>query len=121
MPTPSGHTTAITAKRVIGSAVRDTQGNKIGHIEDLVLDKLSNNIMFAVVGFGSVLGMGQKYHPIPWSMLDYADGSDAYVVTLTEDQLKNAPADTIDQLVANDGAAFRDRAYAHYNAPRYWS
>jgi sporulation protein YlmC with PRC-barrel domain len=121
MPTPSGHTTAINAKRVIDSAVRDTQGNKIGHIEDLVLDKMSNNIMFAVVGFGSVLGIGQKFHPIPWSALDYSDGGDAYVVNYTEEQLKAAPADTIDQLTAADGAAFRDQAYDYYKEPRYWS
>ena len=52
MTTASGHTSAIRAKKVIGTSVKDTAGNKIGVIEDVVLDKESNNIMFAVVGFG---------------------------------------------------------------------
>ena len=52
MPTASGHTTAIRASRVIGTAVKDNGGNVIGKIEDLILDKMDNAIMFAVVGFG---------------------------------------------------------------------
>jgi sporulation protein YlmC with PRC-barrel domain len=60
MTTASGHTEAICARKVIDTNVKDTQGNKIGEIEDIVLDKLSNNIMFAVVGFDGVLGVGEK-------------------------------------------------------------
>jgi sporulation protein YlmC with PRC-barrel domain len=50
MPTATGHTTAIRAKKVIGTAVKDTSGDKIGTVEDLVLDKQTNTILFAVVG-----------------------------------------------------------------------
>jgi sporulation protein YlmC with PRC-barrel domain len=71
MPTATGHTQAIAASRVKNTNVYNTGGEKIGRVEDVVLDKLSNNIMFAVIGFGGFLGMGEKYHPIPWSLLDY--------------------------------------------------
>jgi sporulation protein YlmC with PRC-barrel domain len=120
MATASGHTTAIRAKKVIGTAVKDTAGNKIGTIEDVVLDKLSNNIMFAVVGFGGFLGMAEKYHPIPWSALDYDERENAYVVSYSKEQLKAAPAGSIDELTGDDGLAMRDRTYAYYKAPRYW-
>ncbi len=63
MSTVSGHTSAIRARKVFGTAVTDTAGRKIGEIEDIVLDKESSNIMFAVVSFGGFLGMGDKYHP----------------------------------------------------------
>ena len=65
MPTATGHTTAIRAKKVLGTKVTDTTGNKIGHIEDVILDKGTNSILFAVVSFGGFLGMGEKYHPLP--------------------------------------------------------
>jgi sporulation protein YlmC with PRC-barrel domain len=120
MATVSGHTTAIRAKKVIGTTVKDTAGNKIGQIEDVVLDKLSNNIMFAVVGFGGFLGMAEKYHPIPWSALDYDERENAYVVSYSKEQLKAAPAGSIDELTGDDGLAVRDRTYAYYKAPRYW-
>jgi len=120
MPTVTGHTSAIRAKRVLGTHVKDTSGRKIGEIEDVVLDKQSNNIMFAVVGFGGFLGMAEKYHPIPWASLDYDPAENSYVVNFTKEQLQAAPAGSIDELTRGDGLAFRDRAYEFYKAPRYW-
>jgi sporulation protein YlmC with PRC-barrel domain len=120
MATASGHTSAIRAKKVIGTNVKDTTGQKIGQIEDVILDKMSNNIMFAVVGFGGFLGMAEKYHPIPWSSLDYDETENAYVVSYSKDQLKAAPAGSIEELTRDDGLAMRDRTYEYYKAPRYW-
>ena len=90
MTTATGHTQAICAKKVIGTNVNDHAGKKIGQVEDVVLDKKSNYIMFAIVSFVGLFGMNAKYHPIPWASLDY------------------------------DGTAYRDRAYKYYDAPRYW-
>jgi sporulation protein YlmC with PRC-barrel domain len=120
MATASGHTSAIRAKTVIGTNVKDPSGTKIGAIEDIVLDKQSNAIMFAVVGFGGFLGMAEKYHPIPWSSLDYSPDDNAYVVSYTKDQLQAAPAGSIDDLTRDDGYGMRDKTYQYYNAPRYW-
>jgi sporulation protein YlmC with PRC-barrel domain len=120
MPTASGHTKAIRAKKVIGTAVKDPGGKKIGEIEDVVLDKLSNNIMFAAVSFGGFLGVKEKYHPIPWSMLTYDEDEDGYVVNITKEQLQAAPADTLGELTKDDGLAYRDRAFDYYRSPRYW-
>ena len=120
MTTATGHTTAIRAKKVLGTNVKDTSGKKIGEIEDVVLDKQSNSILFAVVGFGGFLGMAEKYHPVPWSTLDYDEDQGAYIVNYTKEQLQAAPVGTIDELTRNDGTAFRDRVYDYYKAPRYW-
>jgi sporulation protein YlmC with PRC-barrel domain len=122
MTTATGHTSAIRAKKVIGTSVTNNAGEKIGQVEDVVLDKQSNNIMFAVVGFGGFLGMGEKYHPIPWSALDYDEGRESYVVDFTEEQLKAAPAGSIDELTRADGTyLYRDRAFDYYKTPRYWT
>ncbi|MDB6101363.1 MAG: photosystem reaction center subunit [Gammaproteobacteria bacterium] len=111
---------AIRAKTVIGTSVRDASGEKIGTIEDIVLDKLSNNIVFAIVGFGGFLGMGEKYHPIPWSALKYDEREGGYVVPFSREMLEAAPADSIDALVAGNAVSYRDRAYDYYHAPHYW-
>jgi sporulation protein YlmC with PRC-barrel domain len=120
MPTATGHTTAIRASRVIGTEVKDNGGNVIGKIEDLILDKTENAIMFAVVGFGGVLGVGEKFHPVPWSVLDFDPEFDAYVVPLSKDELEAAPADSIKELTKNDGAGIRDKAYDYYKTQPYW-
>ena len=120
MTTVSGHTAAIRAKKVIGTNVKDSTGKTIGKVEDIVLDKLSSHIMYAVVGFGGFLGMGEKYHTLPWSTLDYDPGEGAYVVNLTKEQLQAAPAYSMDELTAGDGTQFREKVYDYYSAQRYW-
>jgi sporulation protein YlmC with PRC-barrel domain len=120
MTTASGHTRAIRARKVIGTNVKDSSGQKIGQIEDVMLDKTSNSILYAVVGFGGFLGMAEKFHPIPWSALDYDDAAGAYLVDYTREQLQAAPSGSIDELTQNDGLAFRDRAYEYYEEPPYW-
>jgi len=121
MPTASGHTSAIRASKVIGTSVFNPTGDKIGKVEDVVLDKQSNNIMFAVVGFGGFLGMNEKFHPLPWSTLDYQKQQNGYVVNVTKEQLEAAPSDGIDELTRADGGEqLRDQVYDYYRAPRYW-
>ena len=118
MTTATGHTSAIRAKKVIGTAVKNTAGQKIGQVEDIVLDKQSNNIIFAVVGFGGFLGMNEKFHPVPWSALDYDEMENSYVVPFTKEQLQAAPADSIDKLTRADGAAtYATRVNDYYKLP----
>ena len=120
MTTATGHTQAICARKAIGTNVYDRAGDKLGKIEDIVLDKLSNNIMFAVLGSGGVMGMGEKYRPSPWSELDYDTDKGGYVVSFTKDQLREAPADSLEALTKDDGLAYRDRAFKHYGTEQYW-
>jgi sporulation protein YlmC with PRC-barrel domain len=120
MTTNTGHTSAIRASKVIGTTVKDSSGERIGEVEDVVLDKQSNNILFGVVSAGGVLGIGEKYHPVPWAALDYDATEDAYIINLTKDQLKAAPADSLKELTENDGANARDACFDYYGAQRYW-
>jgi sporulation protein YlmC with PRC-barrel domain len=120
MPTPSGHTSAIRATTVIGTHVYDPSGKKIGEVEDVMLDKLSNDILFAVLSFGGFLGMAEKYHPVPWSSLKFDKARDHYVVDLTKEQIEAAPAASIEELTRSDGREFRNRVFDYYKAPRYW-
>lgn len=122
MTTSSGHTSAILASRVKGTAVYDDSGEKIGTVEDVVLDKQSNRIMFAALGFGGVLGMGEKYYPVPWSLLDYSEDKGGYVVPLTRDRLESAPAYDLKDLTKHDGSLgdIRQESYDYYNVSADW-
>jgi sporulation protein YlmC with PRC-barrel domain len=116
MITASGHTSAICASKVIGTNVKDPAARTIGEVEDVVLDKQSNTILFAVVGFGGFLGMAEKYHPIPWSSLTYDSVEDSYLVGYTKEQLQAAPVGSLEELTRGDAVVMRDRAYAYYQA-----
>lgn len=114
MTTQTGHTEAILASKVIGTTVYNTAGENIGSIEDVMLDKTSNGILFAVIGFGGFLGIGEKYHAIPWSSLDYEPEHGGYVVPFTKDQLKAAPAHSLHELTGHDGHKFHDESVKYY-------
>ena len=121
MTTHSGHTEAIQATRVIGTDVFNGQGEQIGTIEDVMLDKTSNGIMFAIVEFGGFLGIGEKFHALPWSTLDFDPARGGYVVPFTKEQLKAAPVHDISEFTRNDGRAVRDKAFEYYKVPPYWA
>jgi len=122
MTTSSGHTRAILASKVKGTSVYNSAGDKIGHVEDVVLDKKSDSIMFAALGFGGVLGMGEKYAPVPWSLLDYSPDKGGYVVPMSEDLIKKAPAYSLSELTKADGefADIREKSYSYYNVKKDW-
>jgi hypothetical protein len=81
----------IGSDKVGGTPVYRTNGDEVGQIERVMIDKLSGKVAYAVMSFGGFLGMGDNYYPLPWSELTYNPHLDGYEVNLTEQQLKNAP------------------------------
>ena len=122
MPTASGHTKAILASKVTGTSVYNSAGEKIGEVEDIVLDKTNNRILYAALGFGGVLGIGEKFAPVPWSVLDYQPDKGGYVVPMSEDIIKKAPAYDLSDLTKGDGSLgdIRGKSYDYYNVKRDW-
>src|SRR5713101_4054716 len=56
----------IASDRVEGTAVRRPNGDRIGHIERLMIDKISGKVSYAILSFGGFLGMGTNLLPLPW-------------------------------------------------------
>jgi len=82
----------ISSDKVEGTAVYGADGDKIGRIESVMIGKRDGKVAYAVLSFGGFLGMGEDHYPIPWSVLTYDENYGGYRVSLTEDQLKNAPS-----------------------------
>lgn len=81
----------ISSERVEGTSVYNAAGDKLGTIDDLMIDKVSGQVRYAVLEFGGFLGMGTDRYPIPWNMLKYDTSQDGYVVPLDKAQLEAAP------------------------------
>jgi hypothetical protein len=109
----------ISAGKVQGTDVYNTAGEHLGHVEDVMLDKESGEVAYAVMGFGGFLGIGEKYHPLPWSLLTYDVDQGGYVVPLTRDQLRGAPNYDRSEIGADD-RLWRESVYDYYKVPPYW-
>ncbi|WP_425410479.1 PRC-barrel domain-containing protein [Hyphococcus sp.] len=110
----------ISADKVEGTAVYNAEGEKLGSVEDVMLDKRGGNVAYAVMSFGGFLGMGEKHHPLPWKTLNYDESRDGYVVNLSKEQLEGAP--TLDREEKN---RLYDRDYGasvheYYGVTPYW-
>ena len=81
----------ISSDKVEGTTVYNEAGDKLGSIDDLMIDKLSGQVRYAVLEFGGFLGMGTDRYPLPWSVLKYDTSKEGYVVPLTKETLDKAP------------------------------
>ena len=85
------HSQVISSNKVEGTSVYNSNGDKLGSIDDLMIDKYSGHVRYAVLEFGGFLGMGTDRYPLPWSMLKYDTAFDGYVVPVEKSQLEKAP------------------------------
>jgi hypothetical protein len=109
------HNPLIASDRVEGTKVVNSDDKDMGTIHSLMIDKQSGRVAFAIMSFGGILGVGLKYHPIPWALLDYEPGIGGYRVDLDEMALEAAPAyapEDVDGLALEGGTASVDRHYA---------
>jgi hypothetical protein len=84
----------ISADKVVGTAVYNRQGEHLGSVYGLMINKLNGQVAYAIMSFGGFLGMGESYHPLPWPVLTFDTRLDGYVVDLDRSQLKAAPSFT---------------------------
>lgn len=102
MSTLGSTNAVISSDRVEGTTVYNAGGDKLGTIDDLMIDKVSGQVRYAVMEFGGFLGIGTDRYPVPWSMLKYDTGMDGYVVPLDKATLEGAPRYTDDTVPAYD-------------------
>jgi hypothetical protein len=81
----------IGSDKVEGTPVYRLNGDNIGQIERVMIDKISGKVAYAVMSFGGFLGIGEDYYPLPWSVLTYNPTLGGYEVEITDQQLKGAP------------------------------
>jgi PRC-barrel domain len=110
----------IAAEKVNGTAVYNRQGERLGTVEDVMLDKRSGKVAYAVMSFGGFLGIGERYHPLPWSVLTYDTNMGGYVVDLDRSRLEGAPS-----FAANENVDWSDRQWGqrvsdYYGARPWW-
>jgi hypothetical protein len=123
MPTdvPTDETNSlISADKVTGTNVYSTGGDHLGEIHDVMIDKRSGKIAYAVMSFGGFLGIGERYHPLPWSTLKYDTRQGGYVVGLTIEQLQKAPSFGEDELPEWGNRAYEQSLHDYYRTQPYW-
>ena len=82
----------IASERVEGTEVYNRDGERLGTIKNFMVGKRDGRVRYAVLSFGGLLGMGERFHPLPWDVLTYDTEKGGYVVDLDKEILKNSPS-----------------------------
>jgi len=99
---------------LLNERVRNSAGEDLGKIEDLVLDPVSGNIEYAILSFGGFLGAGDKHFPIPWSALSISPSRNYVVYDVDKESLKRAPAFDRDDWPNMADPTWRRSIHDHY-------
>jgi len=110
----------IAADQVQGTTIYNPNGDNLGSVEDVMIDKVTGRIAYAVVGFGGFLGIGNRDYPLPWEKLSYDPAMGGYVVDLDRSVLEGAPSYADNDAVAWNDRAWDEQVYDYYGARPYW-
>jgi sporulation protein YlmC with PRC-barrel domain len=116
---PMNTASVISSDKVEGTTVYNPEGEKLGSIDDLMIDRATGQVRYAVLEFGGFLGMGTDRYPIPWSMLKYDDGRSGYIVPLDKARLEKAPRYS-DERVPTYDSEYGQRVNTYYET-KNWS
>lgn len=87
-----GHKPALlSATSIIGDEVCNLEEEKLGTIEDIMLDLSTGRIRYAVLSSGGFLGMGDRLFAIPWQALHLDSDNKRFTLDIDVDRLKKAP------------------------------
>lgn len=106
----------------IGADVENPQGQDLGDIKDVVIDRASGRIAYAVVSFGGFLGMGEKLFAVPWGAFSQpSENKDKFVLAVDKERLTNAPGFDTNNWPQMASQEWVTSLYSYYNIPPYWT
>jgi len=109
-PAPPPSVTIIGARDahgVLGRDVRSAANEDMGHIVDVIVDRIGN-VRAAVIDFGGFLGVGSRKIVVDWNALHFGgvnSKNDSITLELTKEQVSAAPEYKEDQPIVVLGAS----------------
>ncbi|MDX1429651.1 MAG: PRC-barrel domain-containing protein [Rhodothermales bacterium] len=110
----------LSASTLIGTNVKNVEGEDLGKIEEIMIDVDYGYVAYAVLSFGGVLGIGGKLFAIPWKALRQDSEEKEFVLNADKDVLKNAPGFDKDNWPQISDRSWATTVYRHYKIEPYW-
>jgi hypothetical protein len=107
----------ISSDKVDGTDVYNRNGDHLGTVHDVMIDKRTGQVEYAIMSFGGFLGIGESYHPLPWRTLSYDTKLGGYVVDVDRTRLDMAPRYTSSSLPDWSDRGYRSRIDEYWIPP----
>jgi len=93
--TDKAHGGFFKGSSIIGMEVRGTDNQDLGEVQDILVDRDSNEIRYIILDTGVLADLDGKQPIIPWKLADMKAGAEADThflsVPLSQDRIKTAP------------------------------
>jgi len=111
--------TTVKASDLIGMNIKNSSGERIGEVKDVVLDLKSGRVAYAVVSAGGIAGIGDKWLAVPPTLFSRTGTDKTVTWDIDKEKLSSAP--TIDK--HNWNAAYQQdyigNVYSFYGVENY--
>jgi sporulation protein YlmC with PRC-barrel domain len=110
----AGDATVLASEDVRGMDVRDPSNERVGTVDDLVVDTSIGRVRFLKVGAGGLLGFGRHHWLVPVDTVTGIAAGSVFIDRARE-RLDDAPpwSDVIDE-------PYLDRVYRFYATVPFW-
>jgi len=106
------------ADKLLGQEVLSSDHSRVGKIDDFVVDQETGQILYAIVGIGGVLGVGETRVALPPRLFTEAQKG---IVQVNVDKRKLAGAPKVPHDVDNrPDANYLSNVYGYYGQPATW-
>jgi sporulation protein YlmC with PRC-barrel domain len=90
-PHPNSPVKYLTATSIIGDEVLNPNGQKLGKINDIMIDLYGGKIEYVIIELGGFLGIGEKYFAVPFALLKVDGKNEVFILDQTKEALEAAP------------------------------
>lgn len=108
------------ADTLIGDAVVNEQDEKLGKIEEIMIDVPTGRVAYAVLSFGGMLGIGDKLFAIPWQALTLDADRKVFVLNVDKETLKSAPGFDKNHWPSMADQQWASEIHSYYGTRPYW-
>jgi sporulation protein YlmC with PRC-barrel domain len=110
----------LASSTITGDRVRNSAGEDLGKVEQIMIDIPSGRVAYVVLSFGGVLGIGDKLFAIPWDAMRLDEGEHEFILDVDRKTLDNAPGFDKNAWPDMAAASFTTTVHQHYSKTPYW-
>jgi sporulation protein YlmC with PRC-barrel domain len=110
----------LAASTLEGNEVRNSAGDDLGKIDEIMIHIPTGRIAYAVLSFGGFLGMGNKLFAVPWSKLRVDEDEKCFILEVNKQTLENAPGFDKNDWPDMTDTVWGSGIYSYYEATPYW-
>ena len=114
------HARALSASSINGTNVVNSRGEDVGHVEDIMIDLSTGRVLYTVLSFGGILGIGNKLFAVPFQSFTIDQEDEKFILDVDKDRLKNAPGFDKDNWPQTSDINFNNEVYSYYSVDPYW-